>query len=335
MFMQQVGILVLDQVFDSAFALTHDVLRMGAHMAKTNSGFLPFTLQILCVDKKGVTTGSGQQILADRTIEESSSTDIIVIPGLELLDEQSMSACLAHQRTRAAIKWLSQQYERGSTLAASCTSTFVLAETGLLDHRLATTSWWLAKSFREKYPNVRLQLETMVTQEDSLICGGAAMAHMDLALALLDRLSGPNLSDAVAKFLLLDGRDSQARFGVSHFLARSNDETRMAEIWIRQHLETPLTVAQIASGVGVTPRTLSRRIIESTGKSCNKFIQRIRVERAVQLLQTTNLNFELISNKVGYAHPATLRKLILRRTGKVPSALRSLNPLIKITNSMQ
>ncbi len=167
-----------------------------------------------------------------------------------------------------------------------------------------------------------------MTQEDSLICGGAAMAHMDLALTLLGLLSGPNLSDAVAKFLLLDGRNSQARFGVSHFLARSNDETRRAEIWIRQHVEQPITVAQIARGVGVSPRTLARRMIEATGISCNKFIQRIRVERAIQLLQTTNLNFEIISNQVGYSHPAALRQLIRRHTGKAPYEYRSSKPLL-------
>ncbi len=96
-FVKTVGILVLDQVFDSAFSLTHDVLRMGAQMAKGDSGFLPFTLQIICVGKKRITTGSGQQILADITIQDGLLADVIVIPGLELFDGQSMNASLGEK----------------------------------------------------------------------------------------------------------------------------------------------------------------------------------------------------------------------------------------------
>ena len=327
--MKRVAILILDQVFHASFAITHDVLRMGAHLAKTSSGFLPFTLQLVSVGENRVATGSGQQLVADKTIDDVVTVDLVILPGLELLDGQSVNAYLAKKSTRVAVRWLSQQYQRGASIAACCTASFILAETGLLDNRKATTSWWLAPDFREMYPKVRLQCESMVTHDDSLICGGAAMAHLDLALTLLDHLSGPNLSDAVAKFLLLDWRDSQAQSGISHFLARTNDETRQAEIWIRQHLEQTITVARIARELGVGAKTLNRRITESTGLSCNKFVQRIRVERAVQLLQTTNLNFDVISKKVGYTDPAALRQLIRRHTGKAPSRLRPSKPLVE------
>ena len=321
--MKKVAILVFDQVFDSAFSITYDILRTGTFLAKRNEGSSPFEIELLSVEEREITTGSGQRLLANRTIKEASPVDLIVLPGLELFDGPSIQTYVSDKLTQGAIKWLYKQYQLGSSLAAGCTSTFILAETTILDHRLATTSWWLAQDFQEYYPKVRLSFDNMVIHEEKLFCSGAAMAHIDLALALLEQVAGPNLSSEVAKILLLDGRDSQAGFGPSLFLSNSNEETFKAEIWIRRNLQRSLTISEIADGVGLAPKTLSRRIQEATGMSCNKFTQHIRVDRAIQLLKTTNLNFELISHKVGYADPASLRKLIRRNTGKNPTEHRS------------
>ena len=325
--MLRIAIVALDQVFDSAFAISHDVLRLGREMAIRSIDGPSYELRIISPSGRPVRTGSGQRLQVNGSLESASNADLIVFPGLELLDGQSMERYLASMKTQAVVRWLRTRHQTGSCMAASCTSTFLLAEAGLLANRLATTSWWLAPEFRRRYPDVRLQLEVMVTQEESLICGGAAMAHLDLALTLLMRVAGPSLSDAVARFLLLDGRDSKARYSVSHFLGRTNDETRQAEIWIRQHLEKSMSVAQVAKAVGVGARTLTRRIVEATGFTPNQFIQRIRVERAIQLLETSNLQVEFIAEKTGYADSGTLRRLIRKYTGKSPSVLRRHRPV--------
>ncbi len=326
--MTRLAIVLLDKVFDSAFAITHDVLRLGVEMARKELSVPSYTLELISVGGGSVVTGSEQRIRVNGNLDSANEADLIIFPGLELFDGQSMQMYLSKKKTQDTIRWLRTRHQKGSCLAASCTSTFLLAEAGLLDNRLATTSWWLAPEFKKRYPRVQLQLEMMVTQEESLICGGAAMAHLDLALALLMRVAGPSLSDAVAQFLLLDGRDSKARFSISHFLGRNNDETRQAEIWIRQHLEKPMSVAHVAKAVGVSARTLTRRIVEATGFAPNQFIQQIRVGRAIQLLETSNLQFELIAEKIGYADPANLRRLIRKYTGKSPTTIRSRRPTI-------
>jgi len=101
-------------------------------------------------------------------------------------------------------------FESGAALAASCASTFLLAEARLLDGRRATTTWWLAPQFRDRYPDVELMTDRMVVADWPIATGGAAMAQMELMLAVVDRFAGPGLARACANHLLLDERRSQA-----------------------------------------------------------------------------------------------------------------------------
>lgn len=103
-------------------------------------------------------------------------------------------------------------FESGAMLAAPCASTFLLADTGLLDGRRATTTWWLAPLFRRRYPKVELVTDQIVVADWPIATGGAAMAQMDLMLAIVGRFAGPSLAKRCANYLLLDERHSQAPF---------------------------------------------------------------------------------------------------------------------------
>ena len=320
--MKQVVFLLFDHVFDSAFSLLHDVLRTGARLAEAQHGGLPFVCQAVSIRGDAVSSGSGQMLAVSGSIRSISRADLIVIPGLELLDSLAVNNFLADKHIPLLSRWLHKHYQQGTTIAACCTSTFLLARSGLLDDRVATTSWWYAEDFRKRFPRVKLQQDMMITKDASLICGGAAMAHMDLGLALLDHLVGPDLSHGVARYLLLDGRSSQARYVISGHLAQSNDGTRKAEAWIRENIREPISIQDIADAVGVSPRTLARRMQEAIGQTPHHFVQRLKVERAVYLLQTTDWSFEVITEEVGYVEPASLRRLIRKHTGHTPSQHR-------------
>src|SRR4030095_5774739 len=115
---------------------------------------------------------------------------------------------------------------------ASCASTFLLAETGLLDGRRATTTWWFAPLFRQRYPTVELLAEQMVVSDWPMATAGAAMAQMDLMLAVVGRFAGPSLARACANYLLLDGRRSQAPFMEIHYLASQDPELAQDGKWV-------------------------------------------------------------------------------------------------------
>ena len=131
-------------------------------------------------------------------------------------------------------------------LAASCASTFLLAETGLLDGRRATTTWWFAPLFRQRYPAVELLTEQMVVADWPIATGGAAMAQMDLMLAVVGRFAGPSLAKACANYLLLDERRSQAPFMAITYLASQDPRIAKAEKWVRDNIARDFAIEELA-----------------------------------------------------------------------------------------
>ncbi len=145
-------------------------------------------------------------------------------------------------------------------LAASCASTFLLAETGLLDGRRATTTWWFAPLFRQRYPEVELLTEQMVVADWPIATGGAAMAQMDLMLAIVGRFAGPSSAKACANYLLLDGRRSQAPFMAITYLASQDPRIAKAEKWVRDNIARDFAIEELADAVALAPRTFARRV---------------------------------------------------------------------------
>ena len=217
---------------------------------------------------------------------------------------------------------LVEAFEAGATLAASCASTFLLAETGLLNGRRATTTWWLDPLFRERYPKVELVTDRVVVTDWPIVTGGAAMAQMDLMLAIVGKFAGPKLASACANYLLLDERRSQVPFMAINYLASQDPRIAKAEKWVRNNIARDFTMEELAEAVALAPRTFARRIAATCGVSPIQFVQRIRLETARYLLETTRLSVDEISRQVGYAEPSTLRRLIRRDTKHSPGHFR-------------
>ena len=207
-------------------------------------------------------------------------------------------------------------------MAASCSAVFLLASAGVLDGKRATTTWWLAPAFARMFPNVELDADAMVVADGTLTTAGAAMAHLDLMLALVSQFGGADLAERCARFLLLDGRRSQSRYMALGFMASKDANVAKAERWARAKLSTGVTVDALARAAELSTRTFARRVARATGMSPVQFLQRLRVERAVELLETSSLSVEEIARRVGYAEPTTLRRLLRRETGVRPRELR-------------
>jgi len=161
----------------------------------------------------------------------------------------------------------------------------------------------------------------MVVEEPRRCTAGASLAQLDLMLRLIAREAGPELAGLVARYLVVDERPSQARYIVPSHLARSSTEVAAAERWIRRHLREPFGIADLARGVGTSPRTLARRLVDATGSGPLAFVRRIRVDAARHLLTTTRLSVDEISSRVGYEDPTSLRRAFAR-LGERPSDSR-------------
>jgi len=163
----------------------------------------------------------------------------------------------------------------------------------------------------------------MVISSDGITTAGAAFGHVDLALAIV-RASSPALADLVARYLVIDERPAQSAYIIPSTLARSDPTVAAFERWARERLAEPITIPVAAKAIGVSERTLQRSVQRTAGTSPIRFVQDLRVERAVHLLRTTELSLETISGKVGYEQPNTLRVLLRERTGKTTAALRGI-----------
>ena len=208
-------------------------------------------------------------------------------------------------------------------LAAVCTGTFVLAESGLLDGRTATTSWWLGPFFRTRYPKVDLDDGRMLIRSGDAVTAGAALAHFDLALWLVRRLS-PALAAVTARYLMIDPRSSQAAYAIPDHLTHADAVVERFDRWVRENLSNGFSLNDASRAIGASPRTLARRLRTVLGKSPLSYFQDLRIERAVHLLQTTGESVERIASEVGYSEAVTLRNLLRRRLGRSASQLRRL-----------
>ncbi|WP_042372652.1 GlxA family transcriptional regulator [Streptacidiphilus neutrinimicus] len=318
----RVSVLVVDQVFDSGLAAVLDVLRT-ADALRGELAAPPPAWKVRCVTPGGgapVRTAAGHLVDAVPAAE-AGPAELLVVPGLWRPRAEGLTAWVASAAAEPAVEAVLAARAQGARLAAACAGTFVLAEAGVLDGLQATTSWWLAPAFRKRYPRVELDETRMVVPTPRVTTAGAALAHLDLALALV-RATSPALAELTSRYLILDSRPSQAGYAIPGHLARTDPLVDAFERRLRARLDEPLGIADVARELGVSERTLQRAVRAALGVTPIRLAQQIRLEQAVHLLRTTDLPLATVARRVGYENATTLATLLRRRLGTTPGLLR-------------
>ena len=304
------AIVVVDGIFSSGFTLLHDTLCVAEMMRADEPGIAEIEV-VIAGEQPMIRTGSGLAIPTTARPEELAAADVVIVPALGGLDEPGVLAALSAPSTVRLTGALAELAGSGPTFAGACTGTFALAEAGLLGGRRATTSWWLASLFRRRYPVVELDADRMLVQDGDVLTAGAAFAHLDLALALVGRVS-VGLADRVARHLLIDRRPAQSVYAAIDHVTRSDALVRDFERHVRANLAEPLPIDAVAHTLGTTRRTLERRVRTAAEMTPLELIQRIRAERAEHLLTTTEQSIDQVAANVGYRNGSTLRALLRR-----------------------
>ena len=309
----RIGVVTRDGCFGSGVSAILDIVGAAEFMrAGVDPAIAPFEIEV-AAPRRRVTASNGVVIHATRTLSELSDLDVVVVPALGTFTGPDTAASVESPSGRAVVRALQAVDPTRTQLAAACTGVFALAETGILEGRRATTTWFLAPTFLSRYPGVQIDLERMIVADGPVLTAGAAFAHIDLALGLLRGVSAA-LTQQVARLLLLDERPSQAAF-VSYDLLEHDDPVLLAfEQHVRTRLDEPFDAAAVAAAIGTSRRTLERRTREVIGLSPLGIVQRLRLERAQHLRRTTDLSTEAIARRVGYANAETLRALERRAT---------------------
>ncbi|HXA63564.1 MAG TPA: helix-turn-helix domain-containing protein [Bryobacteraceae bacterium] len=308
----QVAVLALDGVFDlglsavlDAFQTANELIEMSGLMVSR------FEVQIVGV-RRAVKTSQGLSVPIHEI--RSRAPDCVVVPAIGFKMPGPLETALTRPDIRDTAAVLREWARRGATMTAACIGTFVMAESGLLDHRHATTTWWLAPLFRKRYPNVLLDESNMLVKSGKFVTAGAALSHIDLALWLVRGIS-PKLASLTAKYLIVDSRPSQSAYALSDHLIHSDPLVQRFETWVRAKLAHGFSLDEAAKAVGTSKRTLARRMQNVLGKSPLAYFQHVRVERAVHLLRTSSASVDEIAARVGYSEGAILRVLLRRRLG--------------------
>lgn len=290
------------------------------HAASTGEWSEPlFTTRILSQDGKAVTVSGGFQVVPEGGFQDFEQTDVVIIPPY------LPNADFLPANATPLLDWIVARYEQGATIASVCTGSFVLAETGLLDGKRATTHWVYASLFKSRYPKVALEPDRVLTRDKGLICSGSVSAFYYLGLHLIENFGSSLLAGFCSKSLLVDpSKASQASYSVLNVhKGHGDNQILRAQELIESTFAKAMSMKDLAREVGISPRHFVRRFKKATDETPLNYLQQIRIERAKDCLETTPKTVDEIAQIIGYENSSSFRKLFKEATSLSPSEYRS------------
>jgi transcriptional regulator GlxA family with amidase domain len=229
---------------------------------------------------------------------------------------------------RDYIREAAQQSRR---VAGVCTGAFLLAESGVLDGRAATTHWAHARTLQETFPKIMVDEDRIFIQDGPIWTSAGMSSAIDLTLALIEDDHGAELSRAIARKLVVYHRrpGGQSQFSALLELEPRSDRVRRALVYAKEHLRNPLTVEELAEAASISPRQFSRVFREETGQSPAKAVERLRLEAAKAMLEEGRHPLDIVARDTGFADRDRMRRAFLRFFGQPPQSLRRSLKLIE------
>jgi transcriptional regulator GlxA family with amidase domain len=253
------------------------------------------------------------------SIQLSGKQDLILLPAFGNIDPTA--AIMANNE---AIKWLQKQYKEGAAIASFCTGAFLLAATGLLNHRRATTHLQAVNAFVQAFPDVIMESKSVVTEEDNVYTSGGATNSWHLMLKLVENYCGRNMAIRAAKYFAIDmDREQQSYFNTFFPSRNHGDElVSMVQQKISQSFSTSNTIEQLLVEVPASRRNLVRRFKLATGITPIEYLQKTRIEAAKKLLEQSRRSILEVMLETGYNDLKSFRQLFKKTVGLSPKAYR-------------
>lgn len=319
--MHDFTILAVPGAFASSVTSTLDILATAATVAERRGLATPRWR--VCGPQPGpVALGHGLQLHVEPLENSAADCSCWVIPGIGVSDVGVLERRLEESWVAPLLSALRTHIANGKEIAASCSAVFLLHAAGLLDGRRVTTSWWLAPHLQVISPGCCVDPDVMVLADPPLTTAGAAFAQTDLMLHLLRRRLSPGIADSVGKALLLDRRHLQSPFVIPAMMAQGNVLISNLTAEIEESLPHPPSVKALAARVGMSERNLLRHVRKATGHSIRQLIQRVQLNKARALLETSKYSVETVAEQVGYQDATALRRLMRRLLNATPRQLR-------------
>jgi transcriptional regulator GlxA family with amidase domain len=309
--------LILLVGFEGAAAIDitgpYEVFAMAAHL-KGDRPEPPYRV-IVVADKAGpFRTASGLSLVADASWRDfKGCPDTLLVAGGPELDHLVGNVEL--------LQWLDTMANHTRRMGSVCTGAFALAQAGLLDNHRATTHWREVERLKQAHPKVTVEPDAIYVKDGNVYTSAGVTAGMDLALALVEEDLGHETALAVARMLVLFLKRPGGQSQFSTMLqAQKTEGKRLAPLlgWLTQNYRRSLTVEEMAAQAAMSQRTFARVFLAETGVTPAHFLEKIRMEHAVRLLETSNIAVEAAARECGFAGCEQLRRAFLRNLGVSP-----------------
>ncbi|MGN6418009.1 MAG: GlxA family transcriptional regulator [Pseudobacter sp.] len=251
---------------------------------------------------------------------EIRKTDFIIIPASSLEKIQGIVS-----ENQELVQWIGDQYRGGAEVASLCTGAFLLASTGLLNGRICSTHWNAGHLFRQQYPEVILQTDKLITDEQGIYTNGGAYSFLNLMLYLVEKFYDRETALVCAKVFQVDiERSSQSPFTIFNGQKDHSDEViRNAQLYIEQNILRKFSMEELATQFALSRRNFDRRFIQATGNTPLEYQQRVRIEQAKKMLESGRHAVADVMYETGYSDQKAFRAVFKKITGLTPAGYRS------------
>jgi transcriptional regulator GlxA family with amidase domain len=298
--------------------ILNESCRLQRQALVENAPRMAFDIELVSLTKKPLLFDNAVTLHPHASISTARKPDLILIPSLGPKVIDSLNSVVAF------IPWIKECSAQGVRAVSVCTGAFLLAESGLLDGREATTHWFFADLFRARYPQVELLPDRLIVDEGNVITCGAALSFLDLALYLIELYCGHDAAVLSAKLMLIEmGRRTQLPYTILSTRKMHQDRQILrTQHFMEGNSSKEHTIESLARHVGMSIRNFDRRFRAAVGEAPSTYLQRLRIERAKRLLESSDDSVEDVMLKVGYEDTRSFRRLFYAFTDLSPRAYR-------------
>ena len=277
----------------------------------------PYEIRVVAQGGQGVTTSSGLGLASAALSTVDDELDTLIIAGGPGVKAASVDASL--------VAWVQARAARARRVASVCTGAFLLAASGVLDGRRATTHWSYCEEFAQRFPRIRVEPDPIFVSDGHVWTSAGVTAGIDLALVLVEEDLGRTMALSLARHLVvfLKRPGGQAQFSTALSLQTAEDRFGPLHDWINSHLADDLSLPLLADQVGMSERSFSRHYAEATGMTPSRAVERLRVEAARRLLSESRLPVKRICQRCGFGSEETMRRSFLRVMSVTPQDYRA------------
>lgn len=309
------GIVIVDTIISS-----YNLLQMANAFKKRNGEVVPYKIDLVSDTLDEVAYHGGMvKVKPTATISEIEKTDLVLVTSISGNLDQAVEV------NQHFIDWIKKQrIEHAADLASLCRGAVLLAETGLVNEKTCSTHWAIHDQFKERFPKVNLVPEAIISEDNGIYSSGGAYSFLNFIIYLIERLYGRETAIWISKMSEIEfDRINQGHFSIFNGQKEHSDEEVLAaQEYLEEHYSERISIDELAHKFNISSRNFLRRFKKATFNTPLEYLQRVRIEAAKKMLETTVMNVQEVMFNLGYNDDKSFRTVFKKYTGITPAEYR-------------